>query len=423
MKQPPLITPREVDVPRAQRHTLPNGASLYAIPSDDFEVLRFTFVFRAGSSMQHAPFAASATANMLSEGSRDMTARQIAERLDFHGSYFEVNVDRDYVYISFSSLSKFFGPTLEVAEQFCNRFSRRTNCVPIAKNASRPSRSNGARSIPSCVKSSPSSSATNIPTASPIPRKDYDTLTRADLESLYRRLYTAENCLVVCSGRIGEEELQGIGALAEKLPRADRSATADFPAPRSEAYRFVERPDAVQSSLRVGRLLFTRTHPDFVGMQVVATVLGGYFGSRLMQNLRGEHGYTYGVGAAMVNFEREGYLGIAAQVGAEVTAPALREIYNEIERLRREPMPEEELSLVKNIMTGEVMRILDGPFGIADVTIENLLCGTNNGVIEENIRRIQAITRPEVQRLAVKYLRREDLITAVVGAVDPFTKL
>lgn len=55
-------------------------------------------------------------------------------------------------------------------------------------------------------------------------------------------------------------------------------------------------------------------------------------------------------------------------------------------------MPEEELSLVKNIMTGEVMRILDGPFGIADVTIENLLCGTNNGVIEENIRRIQAIT-------------------------------
>ena len=366
MKQPPLITPREVDVPRAQRHTLPNGASLYAIPSDDFEVLRFTFVFRAGSSMQHAPFAASATANMLSEGSRDMTARQIAEQLDFYGSYFEVNVDRDYVYISFSSLSKFFAPTLEVAEQIL-----------------------------------------------------LQPLFPENLESLYRRLYTAENCLVVCSGRIGEEELQGIGALAEKLPRADRSATAEFPAPRSEAYRFVERPDAVQSSLRVGRLLFTRTHPDFVGMQVVATVLGGYFGSRLMQNLRGEHGYTYGVGAAMVNFEREGYLGIAAQVGAEVTAPALREIYNEIERLRREPMPEEELSLVKNIMTGEVMRILDGPFGIADVTIENLLCGTNNGVIEENIRRIQAITPAEVQRLAVKYLRREDLITAVVGAVNP----
>ena len=81
------------------------------------------------------------------------------------------------------------------------------------------------------------------------------------------------------------------------------------------------------------------------------------------------------------------------------------------------------LATMPSSLTGEVMRILDGPFGIADVTIENLLCGTNNGVIEENIRRIQAITPAEVQRLAVKYLRREDLITAVVGAVDPFTKL
>lgn len=136
MKQPPLITPREVDVPRAQRHTLPNGASLYAIPSDDFEVLRFTFVFRAGSSMQHAPFAASATANMLSEGSRDMTARQIAERLDFHGSYFEVNVDRDYVYISFSSLSKFFAPTLEVAEQILYEGENETYIEASVENSS-----------------------------------------------------------------------------------------------------------------------------------------------------------------------------------------------------------------------------------------------------------------------------------------------
>ena len=227
----------------------------------------------------------------------------------------------------------------------------------------------------------------------------------------------------MCSGRIGDHELKAVAELAGRIPRGAAEAPPAFPAPETTHTAFVEYPGAVQSSLRIGRLLFPRTHPDFLGMQVVATALGGYFGSRLMQNLRGEHGYTYGVGAAMVNFEREGYLGIAAQVGAEVTAPALREIYNEIERLRREPMPEEELSLVKNIMTGEVMRILDGPFGIADVTIENLLCGTNNGVIEENIRRIQAITPAEVQRLAVKYLRREDLITAVVGAVDPFTKL
>ena len=162
-------------------------------------------------------------------------------------------------------------------------------------------------------------------------------------------------------------------------------------------------------------MLFPRQHPDFLGMQVVASALGGYFGSRLMQNLREERGYTYGVVAAMVNFEQAGYFAVATQVGTDVTRDALREIYAEIERLRTEPMPDEELSLVKNIMIGEMMRILDGPFGIADVTIENILCGRDHTVIGENIRRIQAMTPADVQLLARKYLSREELVTVIAG--------
>ena len=99
---------------------------------------------------------------------------------------------------------------------------------------------------------------------------------------------------------------------------------------------------------------------------------------------------------------------------SQLTA-ALREIYAEIERLRSEPMPEGELSLVKNIMVGEMMRILDGPFGIADVTIENILCGRDHTVINENIRRIQAMTPADVQQLARKYLSREELVTVIAG--------
>ena len=117
MKRPPLIIPDTVEVPRAECHTLSNGVHLYAIPCDDFEVLRFTFVFRAGTVVQRVPFSASSTLNLLSEGSERMTARQIAEQLDFYGSNFEVNMDRDFVYVTFNTLTKFFTPTLEVAEQ------------------------------------------------------------------------------------------------------------------------------------------------------------------------------------------------------------------------------------------------------------------------------------------------------------------
>ena len=242
----------------------------------------------------------------------------------------------------------------------------------------------------------------------------YDTLTRADVETFYRTHYTAENCFVVCSGRITDDERQAVAAIAEQIPHGAK-ALPELPAPQTTHEVKVAHAGAVQSSIRIGRLLFGREHPDFVGMQVVAAALGGYFGSRLMQNLRERHGYTYGVVAAMVNFDRAGYLAIATQVGTEATQAALSEIYAEIERLRTEPMDEEELTLVKNIMAGEMMRILDGPFGIADVTIENILCGTDNSVIDENLRRIRTMTPADVQRLAQKYLAREDLVTVVAG--------
>ena len=113
----PHITPSEVGVAQAVRTVLPNGIGLSTLASDDFEVLRISFVFRAGSAVQQAPFSASAVANLLSEGTRDMTAHEVAEQLDYYGSWYDVNVDRDYAYINFATLSKFFDQTLAVAEQ------------------------------------------------------------------------------------------------------------------------------------------------------------------------------------------------------------------------------------------------------------------------------------------------------------------
>ena len=219
---------------------------------------------------------------------------------------------------------------------------------------------------------------------------------------------------MACSGNIDEEVLGHISALVEALPSGIKpSATMPTPQTTHQLSRSVE--GALQTSIRLGRLLFPRTHPDFVGMQVVAAILGGYFGSRLMQNLREEHGYTYGVMSAMVNFDKEGYLAIATQVAKEHREDALREIYFEIERLRNELVDEGELQMVKNVMIGEILRILDGPFGIADVTIENIMCGMDNSATEESVARIFAITAEEIKALAEKYLRREDLIEVYAG--------
>ena len=242
----------------------------------------------------------------------------------------------------------------------------------------------------------------------------YDNITRQDVQALYDELYTAENCFVVCSGRVEQNIIESIEEIATSL-RSGHKPDVELPTPKTSYKMQKSVEGAVQSSIRIGRLLFPRTHKDFVGMQVVATILGGYFGSRLMQNLREQHGYTYGVMAAMINFDKEGYLAIATQVMREHTDDALNEIYYEIERLREELVSEEELQLAKNMMIGEILRILDGPFGIADVTIENIMCQMDNSATERSVEEIMAITSEDILRLAKQYLTRDKLIEVVVG--------
>ena len=417
MKQPPLTIPATIEVPEAAKHTALNGTPIYAINCPEYEVVRVSFVFHAGSTTQRHPFTASATANMLAEGSRNLTSQQIAEKLDYYGSYFDINIDRDYSYITFCALSKFFTQTAEVIEEVIlhptfpeaevatYRDKRRQQLAIERRKVETIARENFAHAI----------FGEKHPYGVSYPESAYDTLCREHIEEHYRSRYSAENCIVVCSGAISDEVLQRITDIASQIPSSNALSTVEFP-PYDTRYNVrVQHDGAMQSSIRMGRLLFPRSHEEFVPMQVLSTLLGGYFGSRLMQNLREMHGYTYGVMAAMINFEKEGYLAIATQVTREHSEDALREIYYEIERLRNELMPEEELQMAKNMMIGEILRILDGPFGIADVTIENIMCGLDNSSTEQNVEIINAITPEEVQRLAQKYLRHEDLIEVVVG--------
>lgn len=417
MIQPPLTIPTTIEVAEATKHTASNGTPIYAIDCSEYEVVRVSFVFHAGTITQRHPFTASATANMLAEGSRSMTSQQIAERLDYYGSYFDINIDRDYSYITFCALSKFFPQTAEVIEEVILHPTFPEKEVATYRDKRRQRLSIERRKVETIAREhfAHAMFGAEHPYGISYPESAYDTLCREHIAEHYRERYTAENCIVVCSGSINADVLERIISIAEQIPSTTTQANVTLPPFATTHNVRVQHDGAVQSSIRMGRLLFARTHEDFVPMQVLTTALGGYFGSRLMQNLRERNGFTYGVFSAMVNFQHTGYLAIATQVGSEVTDEALRQISYEIERLREEPISEQELSLVKNIMAGEMMRILDGPFGIADVTTENILCGFDNRQIEENLRRIRQTTPDELLSLAQRYLAPEDIVTVVAG--------
>ncbi len=415
---PAIRTPERLHIPPTASSTLANGIGLHLIDCGGSEVIRLSLAFRAGTKYQNAPFAASATANMLNEGTERFTSQELAEKLDFLGSYYEVNIDRDYCIVTFCSLSKFLPQTLELMEQMvlAPLFPEGELAVYKAKRKQaltieRQKVSYLARELFSSSLFGP-----RHPYGISSDASDYDRLTGAQLAQYHKAYYTAGNCFAVASGRIADSDAALIEEFMKKIPVGETVAEPELPAVLQTPSVFREQPGALQTAIRIGRLLFPRGHEDFIGMQVLATALGGYFGSRLVGNLREEKGYTYGVYAAMINLEQSGYLAIATEVGAQYTEAAVAEVFAEMEQMVSRPVAGQELQVVKNMMTGEMMRILDGPFGIADVAIENIQNGRDNSYVETTFEAVNAITPERLAALAEKYLRPEQFVTVAVGS-------
>ena len=421
--RPPIVEPDKIDICSPQSTILPNGVALHMLNCSERDVIRVSFVFHAGTSLQNIPFSASATANMLAEGTSKFTAQQIAEHLDFYGSYYEVSLDRDYAIITFVSLLKFFSHTLDVAREIILAPSFDQNELSIYCNKRKQHLAVERSKIPFQARElfSQALFGADNPYGISYPESFYDDLTRDQLNEFYHRRYSSENCFVVCSGKIGTTEQESIISLASSIHTGGKSHLPAFPTPQSIKSKYMRSAGALQSAIRIGRLLFPRTHPDFIPMQVVCSVLGGYFGSRLVHNLREEHGYTYGVYAAMANLEHAGYMGIATEVATNATEDAIRQIFEEMDRLRRDMVSRQELQIVKSIMIGEVMRIFDGPFGIADVTIENIQNNSDNTYLDMFLDTVRNITPEQIRDTALRYLDPDAFTTVVVGD-DPSGK-
>ena len=415
-QKPKIKITAKPQVPHYTRYEAPSGTPLYVLRNSDQGVVRVSFVFRAGTSYQSVPFSASAVVNTLTEGTERFSGREIAERLDFVGSYFDANIDRDWAVITFCSLGKFSGETMEIAEQVVLHptFPEREIAVYCHK---RKEQLDVQRSKPDHLSRELFGQAifgTDHPYGITSPSECYDNLTPEILHSFYQGHYTANNCFAVLCGDVSEADVERTLGILGGLPKGGE-LLRHIPEPDPVEYAKWHFPGAVQSSLKVGLPLFSRSHEDFISMQVLATAMGGYFGSRLMQNLRERNGLTYGAYAAMINLDRSGYFVMSAEVAGEATDRAIAEIMNEVERITTKPLHYKELEVVKKIIFGDVMRIFDGPFGVADVTIENIQNGTDNGYTERFLREVEDFSPKKLLSAAARNLDKNNLTVTIVG--------
>ena len=186
----------------------------------------------------------------------------------------------------------------------------------------------------------------------------------------------------------------------------------------SEHFSFVEKEGAVQSAIQMQLPAIPRTHPDYFKLRILVTALGGYFGSRLMSNVREEKGYTYGIWASLIGARQGAYVSISTECDCAYTRPLIDEVKHEMETLRNEPIPIEELDMVRSSMLSELVKNLDTPFSIASNVGAMILYGIYPEYFNEQIRAIRAVTPEELLATARRYLLEENLYTVVAGQMQ-----
>jgi zinc protease len=244
--------------------------------------------------------------------------------------------------------------------------------------------------------------------------KDFDSISRQEIIAFHKDYYLNGLSKMVVVGDLGQDAVDHIIDLFGDWSHA-HLPTFEKNIQNLRGAAHVVKEDAVQSAIRVGRMLFNKTHPDYLDFHILNTILGDYFGSRLMSNIREDKGYTYGIGTMMAELHASGYFLIATEVGKDVREATLLEIQKEIEILQNELVPEDELELVKNYLLGQLLKSADGPYSMTDLYLSVEPYNMDMDFYNKAIESINKITAARIQELAKKYLNWSDMTIVSAG--------
>ena len=417
----PTVNPIEhIDMVKAEKRLLSNGLPVHFVNAGTQDVVKIDFVFEAGTWFQPANLISSMCNSMLDEGSENFTAAEIAEKFDFYGAYIQLTVDQNQGFVNVVSLGKHLPAILEVMEDMIKRsvFPEYELGILTAKNKQKWLLENEKVRTLCQKKFTQVMFGDSHPYAINNKLEDFDRITRDDLIRFYKSYYHSGNCHIIASGQIDESVLQMLddrfGGNDWNQPAVAVPSYEIQPDPLK--YHFVKKQNGIQSAIRVGKFWVSKDHPDSHALSILITILGGYFGSRLMTNIREEKGYTYGIGSFVLTFKKASYLVISTEVGNEYIEPTLKEIAVEMKRLQTEPVSENELETVKSYLLGEFLRDFDGPFALAGSFKAINDFGLDYTFYDNYLHTLRAITSDELMSLAQRYLNPDDCYTVVAGS-------
>jgi zinc protease len=396
---------------------LSNGMKVLGFNIGSQEVIQLEFTFYSGSKYQEKSLIAGYVSKMIGEGSSNYAPGEIMDKIDYYGAFLQSGSDRDMSHVTLFTIQKQLKHVLPIfAEALLNpTFPERELGIHL-KNGKQNYKVENEKVGYRCRQLFSKFLFKNHAYGKLADEASYNAVNSSMLADFYKKMYSASNGLIVVAGKFDDSLYSQLEKEFGSLPVGEKFRSAQIITTSKAEKVYEEKEGAIQSGIRIGKVLDVRFGTDeFFQLQILNTILGGYFGSRLMSNIREDKGYTYGIGSAIASMEDAMFFFISTEVGADVTNAALIEVYFELNRLRDELVSEEELVMVKNYILGSMLKSSDGPFSMADKYKSVYLKGEDLSFYDRYISMINNVTSEKLLDVAKKYFDPKEMLEVVVG--------
>lgn len=420
-KAPQIVDAVEMDLQLKpyEHFVLDNGVPVYSVDAGAQEVILVEWVFHAGNWYEEKNIVAATTNFLLKNGTAKRKAFAINEHFEFYGAYLNRRCYNETATISLHCLSRHLPELLPVvAELITESIFPEEELAIYKQNQKQRLEVNlkkcdfvANRLIDEYI------FGFHHPYGRYTSTLEYDQLRREELAAYFEKFYLNGKCLVFAAGKLPADLTTQLnrafgGLPLNRVPLPEIQYNAQ-PAEHKK-HQIINDANGVQGAIRMARPFPNRHHPDFPKVQVLNNIFGGFFGSRLMSNIREDKGYTYGIHSYLQNHLHDSAWLISTEAGRDVCDATVEEVYKEMARLQNEPVEAEELDLVRNYMIGSLLGDLDGPFQIIARWKNYILNNLPASYFHESINIVKTISAEELQALAKKYLRQEDFYELIV---------
>lgn len=396
---------------------LANGVKLYVVNSGEQDVNRLEVLYRGGLFEEAKALQSFALSSMLIHGTDRYSSKEISEFFDYNGAYVNASNHENYTQINCTSLNRNFKDVLPIFKCLLDKPAVPEREFDVLKSQVKSAYQN----VRERVKYLSQMAARKLyfgeshPLSHIITDEDVDSLCVADVKRFHSEFYKPENCTLVLSGKIGDKELALVeDAFGCDSVSGEASALVDVARHADDRKEIlVNKDNALQSSIYMVQEAVPRSHPDYIKLRILIMALGGYFGSRLMQNIREDKGYTYGINAMLVGRRNGAKVVISSECDTAYTYLVIEEVKKEIVNLQQEPIPDWELEIVKNCMLSDLAKTLDSPFSMASCVTSNLLYETGEDYFNRQVAEIENINSKTLFDVANKYLDVNNFYVAV----------